>query len=130
MKFSILVLGAPYESQAAYSALRFAEAALADGHDIFRVFFYQQGVYTTTQLAAPPQDEFDCYQAWNSLQAQYQLDCVTCIAAAARRGIIDTTEAARHNKIGASHQPNFVLSGLGQLVEANAQSDRLITFGR
>jgi len=129
MKFSILVLGAPYESQAAYSALRFAEAALADGHEILRVFFYQQGVHTATQLAAPPQDEFDCYQAWSSLQAKYQLDCVTCIAAAARRGVIDANEALRHNKNGASHQPNFVLSGLGQLVEANALSDRLITFG-
>lgn len=126
-------MASPYNSQASFSALRFCEAVLAQGHEIFRVFFYQDGVHSCTALAAPPQDEFDIYQAWQDLQAQHQLDFVTCIAAAARRGVIDQKEAARHNKLaenlGHNLAKGFELSGLGQLVEANTASDRLITFG-
>lgn len=129
MKFSILVLGSPYNSQAAYSAFRFTSAALEQGHEIFRVFFYQDGIHTTTNLAAPPQDEFDVYQAWKTLQSQHNLDCVTCIAAAARRGVLNAEEADRHDKSCTNLATGFDLSGLGQLVEANTHSDRLITFG-
>ena len=129
MKLSILVLGSPYNSQAAYSALRYTEAALSQGHEIFRVFFYQDGVHTSSTLPAPPQDEFDVYTHWQTLQQTHQLDCVTCIAAAARRGVLNEEESKRHNKPSANLAPGFDLSGLGQLVEANAMSDRLVTFG-
>ena len=50
--FAIAVHGAPYGSQAADSALRFARAALAAGHRIERVFFYHDGVYTASALAS------------------------------------------------------------------------------
>jgi tRNA 2-thiouridine synthesizing protein D len=129
MKFSILVLAAPYSSQGSYSAYRFTEAALHAGHQIQRVFFYQDGIHSTTQLATPPQDEFDLYRAWQDLQRTHALDCVTCIAAAARRGVIDDGERRRHNRKHSNLAPGFELGGLGQLVEAMHDSDRLITFG-
>jgi len=138
MIFSVLVLGAPYSSGASYSAYRFAQAALNKNHNenhnechtIHRIFFYQDGIHSSSQLATPPQDEFNLYQAWQDLQSTYDLDLVTCIAAAARRGVIDSGEATRHNKPQHNMSTNFSLSGLGQLVEANALSDRVITFGR
>lgn len=129
MKLSILVLGSPYNSQAAYSALRYTQAALSLGHDIYRVFFYQDGVHTCSRLPAPPQDEFDTSEAWRHLQEAHNLDCVTCIAAAARRGVLNQEEAERHNLEAFNLAPRFVLSGLGQLIEANVESDRLVTFG-
>lgn len=129
MIFSILVLGSPYNSQSAYTALRFTQAAIESGHQIFRVFFYQDGIHTTSYLPAPPQDEFDLYKAWQSLSQKHSLDVVTCIAAAARRGVIDSAEATRHEKGAANLSKQFDLSGLGQLVEANVKSDKLITFG-
>jgi tRNA 2-thiouridine synthesizing protein D len=46
-----------------------------------------------------------------------------------RRGIINATEAERYEKQGHNLTDEFVLSGLGQLVEAGLESDRLITFG-
>ncbi len=146
MIFSVLVLGAPYSSGASYSAYRFAQAALDADHNeshnknhsanhnechtIHRIFFYQDGIHSSSQLATPPQDEFNLYQAWQDLQSTYDLDLVTCIAAAVRRGVIDSGEAKRHNKLQHNMSTNFSLSGLGQLVEANALSDRVITFGR
>ena len=130
MNISILVLASPYDSQAAYTAYRYAKAALESHHTVSRVFFYQAGVHNGTELATPPQDEFDLYASWQDLQKKYDLDLVVCIAAAARRGLIDTKEATRHNKRSSNLAEAFELSGLGQLVESMASSDRFITFGR
>lgn len=129
MIFSILVLGAPFSSQSSYSAFRFAKAVLESEHKLYRIFFYQDGIHNGSALATPPQDEFDLYQAWQNLQAEHTLDFVTCIAAAARRGIINSSEAKRHNKDNANLADGFDLSGLGQLVEATALSDQVISFG-
>jgi tRNA 2-thiouridine synthesizing protein D len=130
MNISILCLGSPFDTQAAYSAYRYTEAALSEAHKVERVFFYQQGIHNGSTLATPPQDEFNLYEAWQDLQQEYKLDLVICIAAAARRGIIDSSEAKRHNKDAANLASGFVLSGLGQLIEAMASTDRFITFGR
>ena len=130
MDIAVIVMGAPYSSQSAYSAYQYTRAALESGKSIYRVFFYQDAVHTSTLINTTPQGEFDLYEAWQSLQEQYQIDCVTCIAAAARRGIINDAERARHNKSSSNHNESFALSGLGQFVEANARSDRVIVFGK
>ncbi|BFM20805.1 sulfurtransferase complex subunit TusD [Gilvimarinus japonicus] len=129
MKFTLVILGAPYGDSASQSALAFAQAALADGHSIYRLFFYADGVYNATRLAAPPQDEHDLPACWTQLIKQHQLDAVVCIAAALRRGVLDPTEAKRYQKSNDNLAPEFELSGLGQLIEASAVSDRVLTFG-
>lgn len=127
--FSLAVYAAPYSSQASYSALRFAQAVLAQGHELHRVFFYQDGIHNSTNLAAPPQDEFNLVSAWQQLAHQHRVDLVICIAAALRRGVINEEEAKRYNKPGNNLADGFSISGLGQLLEAAVSSDRLITFG-
>jgi tRNA 2-thiouridine synthesizing protein D len=129
MSISILVLGSPFDSQSCYTAYRFVEAALTTGIKVERVFFYQSAVHTSSSLACTPRDEFDLYTAWQSLKTTYNLDLVVCIAAAARRAVIDSSEAKRHNKPAHNMNDCFELSGLGQLVEAIATTDKLITFG-
>tara|TARA_R110002167_G_scaffold180956_11_gene381180 strand:- start:74 stop:466 length:393 start_codon:yes stop_codon:yes gene_type:complete len=129
MSISILVLGAPFEAQACYTAYRYAKAALETNISVDRVFFYQSGVHTASALSCTPRDEFDLYAAWQELKQSYKLDLVVCIAAAARRGIVDNSEQKRHDKIAHNMSPCFELSGLGQLVEAIATSEKLITFG-
>jgi len=129
MSLSILVLGSPFSTQASYSAYRFTKAALESSQEIHRVFFYQDGIHTGSDLATPPQDEFNLYKAWQELKKEYDLDLVVCIAAAARRGLINTTESKRHNKEHFNLSDAFELSGLGQLVEACALSEKLVTFG-
>jgi len=39
MKFAIQVNASPYQSNAGYTAYQFIKAALAAGHEVFRVFF-------------------------------------------------------------------------------------------
>ncbi|MCB1691783.1 MAG: sulfurtransferase complex subunit TusD [Pseudomonadales bacterium] len=128
MKFAIVVHGAPYSSQSSLSALHFARAALASGHEIYRVFFYHDGVLNGTALAAPPQDEIDIPSAWQALAREHTLDLVVCIASSLRRGLLDETEADRYEKPAANLAPGFVISGLGQLIDGALNADRTITF--
>ena len=129
MKFSILVNEGPYTHQASDSAYRFTKAALDKGHEIFRVFFYHDGVNNGTRFTVPPQDDRNLQKLWSELAEQHNLDMVVCIAAAQRRGIMDENEAKRQGIDGNNIAPGFRISGLGQLIEAGIQADRLVTFG-
>ena len=129
MKLSILVNEGPYQHQSADSAIQFTKAALEKGHEIFRVFFYHDGVNNGTRFAVPPQDDRNITDQWTKLAEEYNLDLVVCIAAAQRRGILDENEAKRQGKDGNNIADGFRISGLGQLIEAGIQSDRLVIFG-
>lgn len=129
MKFSLLVLGHPQSSPAAGSALRFAEATAAAGHELFRVFFFHDAVTTGNALTVTPQDQVDLPRAWQALGRQHHIDMVLCISSALRRGVVDPREAARYELGNGNCLEGFELSGLGQWVEAMLVSDRLITFG-
>ena len=129
MKFGIMVNEGPYQHQASDSAYHFTKAALEGGHEIERVFFYHDGVNNGTRFAVPPQDDRNITDQWTKLAEQYDLDLVVCIAAAQRRGILDENEAKRQGKDGDNIAPGFRISGLGQLIEAGIQSERLVIFG-
>ncbi len=129
MKFSIVVYGAPYSTQASQSALHFARAVLAEGHELYRVFFYQDGVYNANSLIAAPQDEDDIVKSWQAVQASCGVELVTCIASSLRRGVLDETEADRYEKHAGNIAEGFTISGLGQLIDAAMASDKLMTFG-
>jgi tRNA 2-thiouridine synthesizing protein D len=119
----------PYQHQSADSAYQFTKAALDKGHEISRVFFYHDGVNTGTRYAVPPQDDRNITQLWSELSKKHNLDLVVCVAAAQRRGILDADEAKRHGKSGDNIADGFRISGLGQLIEAGIQADRLVVFG-
>lgn len=129
MKYTLVVLGAPFTSNAGRSALNFAEALARSEHEIFRVFFYQDGIHQTSAIHSTPQGEDALTQAWQTFCQSNKIDAVTCIAAAARRGIVNDAERARHNLEHSNLAGEYDLSGLGQLVEAMAVSDRTVTFG-
>ena len=129
MKFGILINEGPYTHQASDSAYNFAKAALDAGHEIFRIFFYHDGVNNGTRFTVPPQDDRNIQKRWSELAEAHNLDLVVCIAAAQRRGIMDADEAKRQGIDGNNIAPGFRISGLGQLIEAGIQSDRLVVFG-
>ena len=129
MKLTIQVNEGPYQHQAADTAYNFTKAAIEKGHEIFRVFFYHDGVNNGTRLTTPPQDDRNVVNRWSELSEQHKLDLVICVAAAQRRGIVDDGEAERNGKDATNIAPGFRISGLGQLVEGGIQSDRLVVFG-
>ncbi len=130
MKFAIALFSSPHQP-ATRRALRFAQAALAAGHEILRIFIYQDGVHSASTNLIPPQDESDLPAEWQAFIQEHQLDAVVCIAAALRRGVLDSQEVQRHGRPGTAAvlREGWGLSGLGQLHEAAQQADRLICFG-
>lgn len=129
MKFALLVLGSPWSSPSTGSALRFARTLLAGGHELQRVFFYHDAVFNGNRLAAPPSDLPDYPREWGDLAREYQVDLVVCAASAARRGVLNDSEARRHGHAQGNLAEGFEVSGLGQLVESSLQCDRVVTFG-
>jgi tRNA 2-thiouridine synthesizing protein D len=129
MKLAVMVNEGPYQHQSSDSAYHFTKAALKSGHEISRVFFYHDGVNNGTRYGIPPQDDRNITEQWSALAKEHELDLVICIAAAQRRGILDADEAKRHGKSGDNIADGFRISGLGQLIEAGIQSDRLVIFG-
>jgi tRNA 2-thiouridine synthesizing protein D len=63
------------------------------------------------------------------LAEKHNLDLVLCVAAAQRRGMVDQGEMERNKKDANNIADKFRISGLGQLIEAGIQADRMITFG-
>ncbi len=108
MKFAVLVNEGPFTHQASDTAYHFTKAALEKGHEVVRVFFYHDGVLNATGLSTP---------------------LVACVAAAERRGIIDSDQAQRHGLNSDNLAPWFRISGLGQLIDAGIHADRLVVFG-
>lgn len=129
MIYSLLVMSSPSSGHGAMTAARFAAAVIARGHGIHRVFFLDEGVRAGSALAVFPQDESDRLQPWVDLAEQHGVELVLCISSALKQGMLDEAEARRHEKPAASIHPAFVISGLGQLIDATAASDRLVTFG-
>ncbi len=128
MILSIAVHGAPYSSESASTAVKFAEAAVAAGHKIHRVFFYHDGVRTGDALAVTPQDEESVLERWRELQHNHDFELAVCIAASLKRGMLNVDESRRYDKLAASVDPDFTVVGLGQLIEAIMHSDRFVTF--
>ncbi|MFK7461086.1 sulfurtransferase complex subunit TusD [Pseudomonas sp. Env-10] len=128
MKFAIALYSAAH-APSSRRALLFAQAALAGGHEIVRLFFYQDGVYSASNNIVAPQDEQDIARQWREFVSQHQLDGVVCIAAALRRGVLNAEEAARYQPSAANLEAPWALSGLGQLHDAIQDADRLICFG-
>ncbi len=118
MKFGIVINEGPYQHQSSDTAYQFAKAAIAGGNEVWRVFFYHDGVNNASKLTAPPQDDRNVVARWTKLAEEHKVDLVVCVAAALRRGIQEENLAQ-----------GFRISGLGQLVEAGIKCDRLITFG-
>lgn len=97
------------------TALGFATAALAAGHRIDRVFFYKDAAAIGNRFAT---DDAGVRAGWLALAAEGGFELAICVAAAGRRGVVE----------GESLVPGFVIVGLGQLVEAMEEGERLVAF--
>lgn len=129
MKYAIQINASPNNSDAGYSAYQFIKAALKKNHQIFRVFFYQEGIYHAFKYSTPPDDELQMTKKWTDLAKEHGVDLVVCISAAQRRGLLCSDEAKRQGKEDQDLADGFRISGLGQLLESALLADRFIEFG-
>ena len=129
MKYTLIIQSSPSEHQGSDTGLRFARSLLKQNHEIVRLFFYSTGVYSANDAAVAPQDEQNLTSDWQALIQEFNLDAVVCIAAAVRRGVITHRESQRYGKTHNTLSDSTELSGLGQLISASIESDRVLTFG-
>lgn len=115
MRIDLLVQGAPFTTAAAERACAFARAALAAGHRVGSVFFYKDAVAVGNRFAT---DDDGARDAWRMLAAEGGFELMICISAAGRRGVVENRSVA----------DGFVIVGLGQLIQAMEECDRLVTF--
>lgn len=129
MRFAIQVNASPNHSSTGYSAYQFCKAALAQGHEVFRIFFYHEGIYHALKQNSPPDDEIQLTACWGELAKKHQIDLLVCVSAAQRRGLLYADEAQRRNKQDVDLAEGFRIGGLGQWLEALIEADRVIVFG-
>ena len=107
MQYSLMVFGQPASAAHTCHALEFARAVVSRGHHLGRIFFYGDGVLNARE---------DHHEAWQKLAASHPCELVLCSASAERHDL--------------EHPPEpFLLMGLGALMEAGVDSDRVIGFG-
>jgi tRNA 2-thiouridine synthesizing protein D len=116
MKIGVMVLEGPYQHQAADSAYKFVQAALARGHEIIGVFLYTDGVNNANQFINPP-GERNIAERFNELGEQ-GVEIVACTACAKFRGMRPNLKVE-----------HVRLYGLGSLSEYLREADRFVTFG-
>ena len=100
---------------------------LIEEQNQFRLFWVTNLWHGLKQLCQ--QDDRNIVARWSEMAEKHNIDLVVCVAAAQRRGIADPDEAKRNGKDADNIAPGFRISGLGQLIEAGIQCDRLVTFG-
>ncbi len=114
MRFALVVSAAP---DVRAQPLHFAAALLGAGHALPRVFFLRDGVRHGLPGSAVA-------ESWLQLQARHPaVELALCIGAAERRAIPTAAGDA-----SASTGHGFVHVGLGQLVAALAEADRVVDF--
>lgn len=94
---------------------RFASAALALGHQIDHVFFYQQAVQAISPDVDLPSDEPDIVGRFCNFAAEQAIPLLYCATAAEKRGL----NRAR---------PGFELAGLAEFGMRLHQADRVVQF--
>jgi tRNA 2-thiouridine synthesizing protein D len=129
VKFSIVIYAAPYSTESAATALRFAESLIQQGPERYRLFFFGDGVHNASKLTVVAQDEINLQLQWSKLIEEHDIDSVICVSSALRRGVLDQIEADRHELGTASAYESSEVGGLGQLIDASLHSDRVVNFG-
>lgn len=112
-----MVSSSPQSRLVARTAVEFARTAVATGHCLDCVFFYQDGATTALSNDLAGGDDFDPRRHWQRLAADHEVDLVVCSGSAERRGV------GQHNLA-----PGFRISGLGRWLEALGKADRVMTF--
>ena len=129
LNYTVIVRCGPHQQAAARTAFEFTREVINQGHHLVRVFFYQQGVYLASSLRVAPQGELNLTSQWQKLNKDSGVELAVCIAGAIQSGIVDNAERERYDLDAANLASGFSLVGLGQLVSASVESDRLVSFG-
>lgn len=110
MKFSLFVNDAPNNSIERSPALQTAQAIQASSHDLYRVFFYAEGVQHSIG------DLNSGSNPWQELAEGSSTDLCFCSGSLNKHGLT------------LSEHSNISIGGLVQLLDAQVNSDRIVSL--
>lgn len=125
--FALMITAPPYAAQGALSALHFARAAIAGGHQIHSVFFSGEAVAIGNRCLQIVSDEINLSEQWRVLSQEHRFELQLCSSAAVKAGVLDEHEAARAG-LPATLASGFIIAGLGSWVEASLVAERNVHF--
>ncbi len=126
--FTLLIRSGPYHTAQHSVAQDFARALLSEGHEIRRIFFYQDAVFAALAGQQAIQGQISSVASWQTLAQEAGITLQACIANALRRGICDQAEQQRYDLPATTLAEGFELAGLGEMAGACADSDQVVEF--
>ena len=111
----------PPISNLTVTAIDYIKASIAAEIDLIGVFFYQDGVMNANKLVTVASDEYQTIEQWKKIHCDHGINLHLCYTAAEKRGMSDDNKANSINE-------NFIVSGLGELVELSSLADRVVQF--
>jgi tRNA 2-thiouridine synthesizing protein D len=132
-----VVITTPPSSYLTITAIDYINAAIKAGVNVVGVFFYQDGVLNASANISIPNDEYQTHKQWEVLCKEHNIDLHVCITACEKRGLSDDInnnigndiESEINNDLANTNiSENFTVSGLGELVELTAKSERMVQF--
>lgn len=120
-----VVITTPPSSYLTITAIDYINSAIKAGVDIVGVFFYQGGVLNASANISIPNDEYQTHKQWQKLNQEYGINLHVCITACEKRGLSDDINS---KTMLSNISADFTISGLGELVELTAKSQRMVQF--
>jgi len=107
----------------------FADALLHAQHSIHTIFFYGEGagigLSTRNVNFTPDQVNLN----WCSISERGKTQLILCVSSALTQGIQDKITSSQSKELSTNIAAGFETGGIGSLVDAIANSDRLMSFG-
>lgn len=125
-RISLFLNESPFLYRSHIEAINYLRAC-DDNIVVERVFFYQDATLVALDNQRPTQGQPSITTLWQEVAEQRNAPLQVCIANAIRRGLFDAQEAARYDT-RANLAAGFELTGLGDMAEAVAKSDKLLQF--
>ena len=129
MRYTLLITASLSNISAHRRALMFADALLHAQHSIHTIFFYGEGagigLSTRNVNFTPDQVNLN----WCSISERGKTQLILCVSSALTQGIQDKITSSQSKELSTNITAGFETGGIGSLVDAVANSDRLISFG-
>ena len=107
----------------------FADALLTQEHSIHTIFFYGEGagIGLSTRDLNSTLDRTNLN--WCSISEKGKTKLILCVSSALTQGVLDKTTSLQSKEFQENIAAGFETGGLGSLVDAVSNSDRLMSFG-
>ena len=107
----------------------FADALLSAKHSLHKIFFYGEGAAIGLSSRDIKLITEQSNTDWSSISKRGKTQLVLCVSSALKEGVVDKNAASQSASCSPTIASGFETGGIGSLVDAVANSDRLLCFG-